>query len=195
MQDFSRYITPTMAGYYHERTARHINLVKQNGYNVIKHLPMNMKMKNELAANLQKHDMSKFEDPEKTPYILITWRYHVLEDEFRRLNLTKEILADMSDITEYHVKNNKHHPDYWDDTITSNFLNPKDRDAPGEKVINATKMPLVSIIEMVCDWFAVGQERGNTAREWAGRSIGIRWAFTEPQKIFIYNIIDILENI
>ena len=49
-----------------------------------------------------------------------------------------------------HVKSQKHHPEYWDDSITArNF----DDENPPQ--VNAHKMPKRYLLEMVCDWCAV----------------------------------------
>ena len=55
-------------------------------------------------------------------------------------------------------------------------------------------MPPMDIIEMVCDWIAVSQERGGTAREWYEKNVPSRWMFNDKQKELIDRILNLLEN-
>lgn len=49
---------------------------------------------------------------------------------------------------EHHYTNNMHHWDWWYKTGKSNM------------------MPLLYVIEMICDWEAMGYYYGNTSKEW-----------------------------
>src|ERR1017187_5777231 len=107
------------------------------------------------------HDLSKFENPEIIPYIYITWR-HKCNNEGKKYKVPAGI--DDTEATKHHVKNNPHHPEYWSDE--TNVINTVDRDAP-LKLIDATKMPILAVCEMVADWSAMSEERGtNTPQEW-----------------------------
>ena len=64
------------------------------------------------------------------------------------------------------------------------------RDKPPEEMIDATKMPDLDIAEMVADWCAVSEERGNTPKSWADKNVNVRWKFTDEQSDLIYEIID-----
>ncbi len=184
--DLEKHITANMESYFVNRTNRHIELVKRNAYTILNRLPVNNKVKNTLLANVQKHDASKFTDPERLPYIILSWKYHVEEDEFSKMKIPPEILATLNTISEHHLKHNQHHPEYWDINLTNNFEG---------KVVRAEAMLPVHIIEMVCDWTAVAQEGfGKSAREWAYDNVNVRWKFTPEQTNLIYSIIDILEG-
>ena len=184
-------ITKEMSDFFDERTKMHIDLVQKNGNKIIDRLKLTPEEKESFKEILEKHDSSKFEEPEKTPYILVSWKYKVGEKEFNKLNITPEIKEQMNKATEYHVKNNKHHPEYWDDEHTEGVINTQDRDKPAV-LIDATKMPDVYIIEMACDWTAVSQERKTSPFDWADNNVNIRWKFTDKQKKLIYDVLSIV---
>lgn len=184
--DLEKHINANMESYFVNRTNRHIELVKRNAYTILNRLPVNNKVKNDLLANVQRHDASKFSEPERAPYIILSWKHHVEEDEFSKMNIPTEIMDALETASEHHLKHNQHHPEYWDINLTNNFKG---------KVVRAESMPPVHIIEMVCDWTAVAQEGfGKSAREWAYDNVNVRWKFTQDQTNLIYSIIDILEG-
>ncbi len=140
------------------------------------------------------HDDSKWEDPEYTPYVWLTWRYKCKDDGIE-LELPDGMDERIQKATWHHITVNKHHPEYWDDNASfESNLNSKDRDKPPENPVDATKMDDISLAEMVCDWNAMGLERGNTAESWADKNVNVRWLFTDDQVENIYKWIKDLED-
>lgn len=178
--------TKEMEDFYYFRTIRHIVLVHKYIDKLSKVIP-------ELLDTKYYHDLSKFSEPEKTPYIFITWKY-----EQQRLGNTFEvpeyILSEMQKATFHHVKNNKHHPEFWDEKSSINSINRENRDSHPENPVSAVNMPSTYIAEMVADWAAMAEEKGNTVRSWADKNVNLRWIFTEQQTQFIYSLITYLEK-
>ena len=175
-----------MIKWFEGRTNRHIALVGK--YCRIVNLYYGY---SGLLQRLTKHDLSKLYEPERTPYIYISWMYKE-KAEGRRYTIPKEI-NDLG-ATHHHIVNNSHHPEYHQDKKI-NLLNRKDRDGIPSKIIDATKMPLIDIAEMICDWAAMSEEKGiNTVREWANLVVNKRWQFNNIQVSEIYNIIELFEQ-
>lgn len=191
LSENSGMITKEMADHYKKRTNDHINCVA----NCIEHLcSKNPEIADELIKRKNSHDLSKWEEPEYTPYIWLTWRYKCKDDDIE-LELPNGMEDMIQKATWHHITSNPHHPEYWDDE--ANFednLNHKDRDKPPSKIINSTTMDDTSLAEMVCDWTAVGLERGNTAKSWADKNVNVRWKFTNNQIEKIYKWIDDLND-
>lgn len=173
-----------MEKFFEERTAKHIDLTKKYLDRLEKHYPHHFE---------EKHDESKYGDPEHEPYLYITWK-HKCKDEGEDYEIPDEWKAKCDDATFHHIKNNKHHPEYWDDSLVDNPINKKNRDEPSGKVVNATKMPDKNVLEMVADWCAMSEEKSNTPKEWAEKNIGVRWDFTPEQEKLIYEAIDLIWN-
>ena len=103
--------------YFIDRTNKHIALVKKAITKIVKAYPESKELLDRAAI----HDASKFKEPERTPYISITWR-HKLENEEGEYDpynnkgyktpgkLTKE---DENKATMIHITTNSHHPEYW----------------------------------------------------------------------------------
>jgi hypothetical protein len=138
------------------------------------------------------HDRTKFEEPEKSTYMEITEMYRC-----RRLGLpfeeTDEFKARMVKATLHHVTHNPHHPEFF---APQAFLNPNDRDAPPEEMVDGTRMSDIGLVEMCCDWVAMSQELAgsDSACGWADANINVRWKFTDEQVARIYATLDALEN-
>ena len=97
----------------------------------------------------------------------------------------------MHEATFHHIKNHRHHPEFWDKEVTIDSLNKDDRDRPSEgKIVDGTHMPLTYVAAMVADWFAMSEELGGHPRDWAKANIGVRWNFSQAQESFIYYLID-----
>ncbi len=143
-----------------------------------------------LDEERDKHDEMKWLAPEYEPYVLISWRYKCLRDGVE-FELPEDIKQQMHEATFHHIKNHRHHPEYWDETVTIDSLNKDDRDRPSEgKIVDGMGMPLTYIAAMVADWFAMSEELGGHPRDWAQKNIGVRWNFDQRQKSFIYYLID-----
>jgi hypothetical protein len=170
-----------MENWFRERTQKHINRVKKYCKKLGKVFPEYS------SVTGQGHDDSKLEEPEKTPYVHITWHYK-MKQEGGKYDVSKDIQSKMNDASYHHVMNNKHHPEYYDENAE---LNQQDRDGIPDNVTDGTKMPDDSIAEMVADWCAMSEEKGtNTPKEWADMVVGKRFKFTEEQKNLIYELID-----
>jgi len=119
-----------------------------------------------MSVDISKHDSSKFEEPEHTPYLHIGWKSYM-----RRLGqdyeIEPEIQEQMHQATFHHITTNSHHPEYWDPNISIDMLNQVDRHKPAEKPVNAVGMPNENIAEMLADWMAVAEELGTSPIEWA----------------------------
>jgi hypothetical protein len=159
-----------MENWFAERTARHISLVQKYCKKLGKKFPQFSHVDGE------GHDDSKLKEPEKEPYVHISWHYK-MQAEGRKYDVSEDIKSKMNEASYHHVTNNKHHPEYYDESAE---LNQQDRDGIPDNVTDGTKMPDDSIAEMVCDWSAMSEEKGtNTPKEWADRVIGKRFKFTE----------------
>ena len=128
-----------------------------------------------LIERSRTHDASKFQEPEYTPYLWITESYRC-----KRLNIPfkypQGIETETKIATEHHVMHNSHHPEYHGDINT---------------------MPLVDIIEMVCDWAGMAEElhQGTSARPWAEKTIGTKWRFDKLTSDLIFKNIDLLDHL
>lgn len=143
-----------------------------------------------LDEERDKHDEMKWLFPEYEPYVLTSWHYKCKRDgvEFK---LPAEIKEKMHEATFHHIKNHRHHPEFWDKEVTIDSLNKDDRDRPSEgKIVDGTHMPLTYVAAMVADWFAMSEELGGHPRDWAKANIGVRWNFSQAQESFIYYLID-----
>lgn len=188
---YQQWITPEMENHFIARTKTHIDYVNEYGLKLLKYFPLNDSRKFKFLDILTNHDKSKYSEPERSLYVLISWKYHLEEDEFKKLNLPDWLLEEMSKISEIHVKNNKHHPEAWDSSLISGFVDEKDRDER-EKIIDGTQMPDLYIAEMICDWCSVSKELNNSPKDWADKNINKKWKFTPKQVELIYKLIDIL---
>ena len=176
--------------WYNYRTKNHINQVK----NFAKLIDELFNLNGELIQKVIYHDRTKWIDPEFEPYILITKRYKWKNEYNKELNFPDEINRILFEATFHHIKNNDHHPEFWDPEVTYKSLNYKNRDDIPEKIVNATKMPDICIYEMCADWLAVSGENENTALEWAGKTINNRWKFNSNQIDLIYKILNKFEK-
>jgi len=174
-----------MKDWFEKRTKKHIELVQKYCEKLVEY---DEEKYGELIERSEVHDASKFKSPELEPYIYTTWKYKCKEDGVD-FDCPKEMEDKMNESTEHHILNNRHHPEFHCDK-TENLINENDRDKPPEEMIDATKMDDVDLAEMICDWCAVSEERGNTPKSWANKNIGVRWEFTDKQENFIYELID-----
>ena len=186
-----------MKEFFIKRTKKHINLVgkylkkiEEYDENLFSKMTEQEEWaeRAERAERVKDHDKSKFEEPELTPYVYITWKYKC-QDEGKEFNVPKEIEEKMTEAKEHHVKNNPHHPEYHCNQ-TENLINENDRDKPPNKMIDGTKMKKNDIAEMIADWCAVSEEKGNNPKSWADKNINVRWKFTNEQSNLIYQLID-----
>ena len=92
-----------------------------------------------LREIVKKHDASKYEEPEWTAYL-----HHFYPKDDKEASMGEEFDA----ATQHHVKNNKHHWNYW--CNDNNELNP-DIDEEEYKLY---------CIERICDWLAMAGQHG-----------------------------------
>lgn len=177
--------TKEMSDWFKKRTARHISLVQKYA----KLLEDKFDIKG-LVDRAKEHDQSKYEEPERTPYIFISWDYHC-KDLKKEFKLPDDIKDKMNSASEHHVHSNRHHPEFYDDT---GKINREDRDKKPDKIVDATKMEDLDIAEMISDWLAMSEERGNKCIDWADKNVNIRWKFTDKQKDLIYKLIKGIEK-
>ena len=170
-----------MENWFNDRTKKHIARVQKYCKKLGQEFPQFATV---TGAN---HDDSKFEAPEKEPYVHISWHYK-MKQEGGSYEVSEDIKSRMNEASHHHVKNNKHHPEYYDANAE---LNQQDRDGIPDNVTDGTKMPDESIAEMVADWCAMSEELGtNTPKDWADKVIGKRFKFTEKQKDLIHELIE-----
>jgi hypothetical protein len=185
--DYDSIITPKMRDCYYKRTNNHINLVKKYCNKIYEY----DKNKFEDLINIsQDHDKLKLQEPELSPYIIITWDYYCNDNKIP-FNIPENIKKQLGKATEHHVINSKHHPEYWQDR-KENILDIDSRDGTTipNVIIDGTKMPDVYIGEMCADWMAMSEERGNSPQEWADKVINKRWKFTDDQIKLIYELLN-----
>lgn len=178
--------TDEMNEWHDTRTNKHINFVRE----YIDKLP---DMSDEdKESRKEAHDQSKFEAPEHEAYVWVTWKYKCMDDgkNFEDYNPPEDIDDLMNQATHHHITTNSHHPEYHSPD-QQDLLNRDDRDKPPEKMVDATSMPDLDIMEMCADWSAMSAERGtNTPQEWAKSNVNVRWKFTEEQEELIYKTLD-----
>lgn len=173
--------------YFKYRTGYHLWLVNKWS-NKILNQEYSAINRHDFERERDSHDEMKWLEPEYTPYLEITWNYRC-----KRLGIPNEIAPDIKEqmhlATMHHIKNHRHHPEYWDDSFTYEHLNRNDRDKPAEHIVDGTKMPLTYIAAMVADWLAMSEELGGHPKDWADKNVNIRWKFDVAQVEFIYRII------
>jgi len=181
-----------------KRTKYHIALVGEAINKIVEAFPEF----SELLDRASIHDASKFIEPERTPYIEISWR-HKIEDEkgdYDPYNnkgyktpgtLTKD---DENKATVHHITSNSHHPEYHLEDKSNANINAEDRNK-SDKIVDATRMPDLDIAEMIADWQAMSEElQTNTAREWYNKQKDVRWNFSEHQEALIDKLLQVFEE-
>ncbi len=180
-------ITQEMIDHALKRTTEHIKYVGDYLTSAITVYPQ---LITKLLQRKLLHDASKALYPEYDAYIYINWKYHCRQHDIP-FNVSDDIKNMMDTATFHHIKNNKHHPEYWDNDIIHNPVNKQNRYEPSNMIINGKLMPNISIIEMVCDWCAVSKEVAtNSPFDWADKNVNVKWSFNEPQIKLIYDTLN-----
>ena len=175
--------------HFHQRTTMHINFVKKYANKILLNKDISKLINTDaFLKDVTTHDSSKFEEPEYTPYLFITWEYK-LKRSGVKIEFSDALRDKMHKATEHHVLTNKHHPQYWS-PVKTNIINKYDRDMPTSQIIDATTMPLEYVAHMTCDWMAMSEELNDNPFDWANKNINIRWKFTKEQTTFIYLILN-----
>lgn len=178
-----------MQDFFYKRTDKHIERVQKFCKKIYDYDPERF---NGLIERGQKHDQSKYENPELDPYVYITWQYKC-KDDGKTFDLPEGMDEKMSKATEHHVKHNKHHPEFHSPKEVD-FINREDRDKPSKNIVDATAMKDIDIGEMVADWLAVSEEKNGNTRQWADKNVNIRWKFNKHQVDLIYELIENIEE-
>lgn len=187
---FKEDITNEMIDWFNQRTRRHIELVKKYGHSILCNNFIIPFIDYELFKDdIEHHDDSKLLEPERTPYIYISWDYHC-QDLKIPYKIPDNIVEQTNQITNIHVCSNKHHPEYWMKNKTLDVINRSDRDQPNDFIIDCTFMPSTYIASMCADWMAMSEEKGNSPQEWADKNVNVRWEFNKIQTDFIYEILN-----
>ena len=180
--------TPEMIEWFEKRTKMHIELVRKYAEKI--------EQVDDAYKGLRKitdiHDDSKWEEPERLPYIFISWKYHC-KDTGEKFENPAGLDGLMNTATHHHVTSNSHHPEFHSPKKTD-LINRDDRDKPPKEQVDATKMPSMDLAEMVADWAAMSEEKGGTVRGWADKNVNIRWKFDDDQVEEIYHVIGLLEG-
>ncbi len=179
-------VTEEMLDFYDKRTNKHIDRVRKYCKKIDE---LGLEEFSGIIDRGKEHDKSKLTNPEKDPYVYITWEYKC-KDEGKTCNFPKELRDKMNDATKHHVSYNAHHPEYHDKSKGDEFINREDRDAIPSKMVDATKMSDLDVAEMVADWCAMSEEKGGNPEDWAKKNINKRWKFTKEQEELIYDLID-----
>jgi hypothetical protein len=169
-----------MVDLFYSRTEKHIVLVQKYAqiiYERFDHVPA------ELVTRAFKHDASKYQPPEYTPYVYLTWGKKCgmdFTDICRRMPECKihgfrtpqNILDAIDKATFHHITNNEHHPEFFAPNLTDDKT----------KIVIATAMDVISLAEMCADWAAMSEELGTGLVQWAYGKIDIKWRFHPDQK-------------
>lgn len=173
--------------WFEERTNNHIDLVKKAAKAIVDKYPE----LSELLDNVENHDQSKFEDPEREPYIELTWQHK--KDSWKSYKTPGTIADDeINKATLHHITSNEHHPEFWNRDEAN--IDSSDRDK-SVRVLDASKMPSIAIAEMVADWQAMSEElKKNTSRQWFEKQKDVRWHFTPEQEALIDKLLKVFEE-
>ena len=177
--------TKEMDDWFLVRTNKHIENVRFFMDKLVDKYP-------ELEERKELHDLSKFEPPERIPYTWITFKYKCQDDDdlnFEDYNPPEDIDDLMNKATHHHITTNSHHAEYHSPNQTD-LLNRDDRDKAPDKMVDATAMPEIDLVEMCCDWSGMSKEKGGDPRDWAKSNIGTRWEFTKKQEKIIMDTLD-----
>jgi hypothetical protein len=175
------FMPPEMKTFFNERTEKHIGRVQKYCQKIADKFPNLAGVVNQAKT----HDATKYEEPEFTPYVHLTWRYKCRDE-----GGDYEIPMDHHEATMHHIKSNRHHPEFHDPGVNDKSLNRENRDAVPERPTNGTQMNDIDIAEMVGDWMAMSEEKGGNPKDWADKNVNKRWLFLERQIDMIYDIID-----
>lgn len=174
-----------MEKWFETRTNKHIERVQKYCKKIAEY---DEKRFGNLIEQGKKHDESKLKNPERDPYVYVTWGYKCKDDGVK-WSPPEDMDEKMNKATEHHVKNNRHHPEFHSDKEV-NLINRNDRDKPPKELIDATKMPDLDIAEMCADWLSMSEEKGSNPRDWAKKNINVRWKFNKKQEDLIYELIE-----
>lgn len=126
--------------------------------------------KNILQHRGRYHDLSKFSTNEFQAYLLLHYNY----EKKNTCQLSKDYYQTIQQGLNHHHQHNSHHP---------------------EAHQNVNNMPLIDLIEMVCDWTAIAEENDHySCYEWARKNLTKKWDFSTAKINQIYDIIYQLDS-
>jgi len=175
-----------MINFFKARTKKHIKLVQKYCQKIY---DLDKERFNGIIERGEEHDQSKYVEPEMAAYVLITWEYRC-KDLGKECNISKKNRNEMNEATLTHVQKNRHHPEFHCPVKKDNMINRDNRDAVPSKIIEVEDMQDLDIGEMIADWCAMSEEKGNSPHEWARKNVGKRWRFTNNQEKMIYDLLD-----
>jgi hypothetical protein len=155
-----------------ERTQLHQTWVQKNLLLMTGYLDLPFAVLDEAAAQ---HDQSKFNEPERTAYIWLTWLYHCKNNDIP-FDYPCGVEAIVLHGWQHHIRSNSHHP---------------------EAHASPDNMSDLEIVEMVCDWTAISQElnlNGGSCMPWARLHIDKKWRFSSARKDLIFATIRELDK-
>ena len=176
-----------MLDWFEKRTKDHIERVQKFCKKIEDYDPERF---DGLIERGKTHDDSKFESPERDPYVYISWQYKCKDDGVD-FEPPKDIDDLMNKATEHHIKDrsNRHHPEASCEKEVD-LINRKDRDLPPSEMIDATKMTDLDLAEMAADWMSMSEEKGGKPQDWAKKNVNVRWKFTDEQEDLIYELLN-----
>ena len=151
--------TPEMEHFFDERTRRHVSLVDKWAKRIEAAFPQEFAG---LSKRMPEHDASKWEEPERTPYVYLTWKHAHEDYEYPPGvgELVKQVAIG-------HVHANSHHPE---------SKGPRNMDD-------------LDLGEMMADWCAMSEELGNSPVDWAKKNVGTKWDFSTAQSELIFRVL------
>jgi protein associated with RNAse G/E len=130
-----------------------------------------LKLVEELKDRAENHDKSKLEEPELAYFIKGTPKLNGLSYGTEEYNKS---LEELKPGIEHHHKNNRHHPEYFENGIKG--------------------MNLVDLIELICDWKAASLRHNDGDVRKSLETNKKRFNYSEDLKQILSNTIDELEK-
>ncbi|EGG20513.1 hypothetical protein DFA_00374 [Cavenderia fasciculata] len=154
-----------MIEFFKQRTKYHIELVTRNMMLMQGYGGLSVE---ELKNRAIIHDQSKYEEPELSGYIQLTWfhRCKNLNIPFQYAN--KSIETMVRDACHHHLHSNRHHP---------------------ESHNHPNEMNVLDIVEMVSDWSAISQELNQGSCITYVKENHSKWSFNNEKLDFIFETI------
>lgn len=117
-----------------------------------------------ISEAIDSHDASKLLEPEKSMFDEFTPKLKELKFGSAEY---KAALADMGEALKHHYENNRHHPEHFENGISG--------------------MTLMDVIEMVCDWRAAADYKGQDVNL---GYLSDRFAISDQLQVIIQNTLD-----
>ena len=164
-------LPPEAYDYFYKRTDEHILRVRRNLYLWTFVYP---EWSEVFLSRGDIHDLSKYKEPERTPYIWRTWQGYCEKNNLP-FSYPDGMEQQTRDAIFHHITHNRHHPEWHPD--------------PDE-------MTKVDLIEMVSDWKAMSQEfNEKSPMGFADKVLGRRFKFSEDKCNEIRYLISRLDDL